>query len=187
MQIRYFLLFLPVLLFLQNCRKEDSDFFATKDDLVPLYFLSDTFTCTAQKEVPGLGSINWTSNIIAVQREGTLFFSFITFESAESPYIRERLSFWNLPVQTGKTELQKAHPQPYCSYNRTLGDGDLLHASWKLDTTKENWLEVVQLDTVARMVRGKFDVHLIMHEQGGLGILHSERINFKKGNFEMRY
>jgi hypothetical protein len=187
MQIRYFLLFLPVLLFLQNCRKEDSDFFATKDDLVPLYFLSDTFTCTAKKEVPGLGSIDWTSNIIATQWKEKLFFTFITFESAENPYIRERLSFSNIPPQKGVHELGSVAMRPSCSYSRWLGDGDLLHAGWKLDTTKENWLEVVQLDTVARMVRGKFDVHLIIHEQGGLGILHSERINFKKGNFETRY
>lgn len=184
---RYFPLLFFVIPFLQNCRKDEPDFFANQDDLASLYFLSDTFTCTAQKEVPGLGSVSWASNIIASDVTGKLSFTFITFESAENPYIRERLSFRNIPQQTGKTALQKAHPQPYGNYSRWQGDGDLLFAGWNLDTLKENKMEIVQLDTVARMVKGKFDVYLIRTLQSSVGVQHSERINFKNGYFETRY
>ena len=182
-----FMLFCAALVF-QNCKKsEESIFFTTEEDLIPLYFLSDSFLCTATKEVPGLGSINWTANILGVIRNGKLSVTFITYQDSVNVDARERLSFGNIPVALGSNNLGNDTYLPFSSYSRWLSDGDVLNASWDIDNKMDNTLEVTQLDTICKVVTGKFDVHFKMITQGSFGFVHSERINFKNGSFIAKY
>ena len=181
------MLFCAALVF-QNCKKsEESVFFTTEEDLIPLYFLSDSFLCTATKEVPGLGSINWTANILGVIRNGKLSVTFITYQDSVNVDARERLSFGNIPVALGSNNLGNDTYLPFSSYSRWLSDGDVLNASWDIDNKMDNTLEVTQLDTICKVVTGKFDVHFKMITQGSFGFVHSERINFKNGSFIAKY
>ncbi len=188
MDIKFFLVLLCAATIFQNCQKsKEPEFFSTETDLIPLYFSPDSFICTATKEVPGLGSIHWTANILGAIREGKLSITFITYEDSVNVYARERLSFRNIPLAIGSNRLKNDTYLPFSSYSRWLSDGDVVNASWELDTEMDNILEVIQLDTISRIVTGKFNVHFKITTQGSFGFVHSERINFKNGSFNTKY
>jgi hypothetical protein len=180
-------LFFSALLFYTCKKSQEPDFFVTGEDLVPLYFLPDTFLCSATKEVPGLGSVNWTANILAVLRKGKLSLTFITYQDSINIHARERLSFSNIPLATGSNVIGNDLSLPFSTYGRSLADGDVLNASWEVDPDLDNTLEVTQLDTMLRLVSGNFNLHFKMTTQGSFGFVHSERINFSSGYFTTKY
>ncbi len=71
-------------------------------------------------------------------------------------------------------------------YSRLLDDGDVLDGAWDIDTSCLNFIEIKQLDLDCMEVRGDFELHLKMVQQGQIGILYSERINFVNGKLEAR-
>ncbi|MEY3240524.1 MAG: hypothetical protein RIR11_1962 [Bacteroidota bacterium] len=190
MNIKLFILLFFSTLFLYNCKKSEElepSFFVTGEDLLPLYHLQDSFLCTATKEVPGLGSVNWTANILAVLRKGKLSLTFITYQDSINIHARERLSFRNIPISTGFNVVGNNLSLLFGTYDRWLADGDVLNASWEVDTALDNTLEVTQLDTVSRLVSGNFNIHFKMTTQGSFGFVHSEQINFSSGYFSAKY
>jgi hypothetical protein len=186
MNIRSFILLLIAALALQNCKKE-AEFFSTKEDLIPLCYSPDSLLCTAVKEVPGQGSVNWTANTFGGMYQGRLVLDFLTFQDIISYEQRERLSINIIGAKMGKFYLGNDYSLPFASYSRWLADGDVLNAVWDLDTEEDNWVEIVQMDTIAKTVTGKFDVHFKMTTQGSNGFVHSERINFSSGHFTTTY
>lgn len=183
----YFAPFL-VCLFLFGCKKwNDPDFFATEEDLKPLYTRPDSSSCVATKKIPGLGKIEWRANTLATIDDGNLLITFITFQDSADFSIRERLSFWKVPLSKGEYELTADVQMLFSNYSRWLADGDLLNAGWEVNTSKNNSIEIKEINTSARTVKGTFDVHFIMTTQGIPGHLHSERIDFEDGKFEIIY
>lgn len=196
MNIRLFIILGCLSACFQNCKKMEEDtpqenpvYFTTLVDLELLAFLPDSFLCTATKEVPGLGSVSWTANCFAAIRDNKFGVGFVTYEDTVDLYARERLTISNIPPQKG-FYLMKPYPpvegSAFADYSRWHSDGDVLNALWEIDTDKNNYIEIDELNTETRRVSGKFDVHFKMTVQGSWGYVHSERINFKSGNFKAK-
>lgn len=186
--IKIYLIPLFVCLFLIGCKKwNDPDFFATDEDLKPLYTLPDSSSCVATKKVPGLGKIEWRANTLVTVKDGDILITFITFQDSADFSIRERLSFRKIPFLKRKYELANDVQMPISTYSRWLADGDLLNAGWEVNISKNNAIEIKEINTSARTVKGIFDVHFIMETQGIPDHLHSERIDFEDGKFEIVY
>jgi hypothetical protein len=187
---KYFLSLLIVCAFLQSCKKqEDLGYFVNEEDLLPLYFQPDSLLCTATKEVPGLGSVPWTANSFAQihKQKGTFIFTFITYREPVYLEVREILGFaGNIPLATGTYKLGTTTLSPLGSYATATADGDVINAVWDTDPDYDNYIEVTKLDTVSKLVHGKFDIRLIKNQQGSRGTIHSDRINFKNGAFAAR-
>jgi len=188
MNIKLFFVLSVIVVSLQNCKKsEGQDYFTSPTDLVALYHLPDSFLCTAAKEVPGLGSVPWTANVLGGIRDGKLIITFITYEDSVNVHARERLSFNNIPLNIGKYIVESDTYLPFSNYSRWLSDGDVLNALWELAPEMDNNIEVVQLDSTSRTITGKFNVHFKITTQGSFGFVHSEKINFVNGKFYMKY
>jgi hypothetical protein len=175
-------------LFLFGCKKgNDSDFFATKEDLKPLYIFPDRSSCVATKKIPGLGKIEWRANTFVTVKNGNILITFVTYQDSISFSIRERLAFRNIPLLKGIHKLANDVQMPISTYSRWLSDGDLLNAVWEVNTNANNIIEIQEIDTSTRNVKGLFNVHFIMTTQGSLDDVHSERINFEDGKFDIIY
>lgn len=188
MYYRTLIALLLSVLMMDSCKKEKPDFFATDVDLETLYFHPDSFLCSATKEIPGFGSMSWTANCAAGKKEDKFGIGFITYESEANLYARERLTIGNIPAHTGLYELEPIELGLVGgSFSRWVADGDVLNASWNIDQEQNNTIEIIEINEEARIIRGKFDVHFIMTQQGSFGLVHSEKINFKNGSFVVRY
>jgi hypothetical protein len=172
---------------------DDVTAFKSSVDLEPLVFLQDCFSCTATKEVPGLGSISWVSNGIVRSLDDKLYLNFQKSEqNFELLFRRETLNLNDVPMSIGTYVVhdnffwQQNMEGPHGGYYRLLDDGDVLDAGWSIDTTCLSFIEITQLDLECKEVRGKFEVHLQMVQQGQAGTLYSERINFLNGEFYAR-
>ena len=188
MNIKFLSMLLWAALIFQNCKKlQEPDYFTTEKDLIPLYFSPDSFLCSATKEVPGLGSVNWTANSVGQIVRGKLLFTCITFQDSINFELREILGVGNIPLEIGNNILGNDINFPFSGYGTAVADGDLINAEWGLNLEQDNYFEVLQLDTISHIVEGKFDLHFKMTRQGSFGFVHSERINFKNGGFITKY
>ena len=165
------------------CKK---DTFTNEIDLILLAYSPNEPICTASKQVSGLGSITWTANSFAQVGNNKFEIAFITYQDTINWELRETLGFSYIPISVGKFTLGNESPSAKSSYFRSIGDGDLIDASWDLDTNKNNYLEITSLDTINRIVTGRFDTHFIITTQG-IFDKHSEKINFKEGSFSVGY
>ena len=177
------LIFTVTLLF--SCEK--ADFFTTEDDLILLEYVPDAFLCTATKEVPTRGSVNWTANTFGQIINNRLILTMITYQDTISQEQRERLEFGIIQQQVGKYPLENDINRFSAYYSRWIDDGDVQDATWRVDPAEEdNFIEIIEMDTVSRIVKGRFNVHFFMWEQGSFG-LYSKKINFKDANFTVKY
>ena len=185
-----------------NCTKDKVPApFTSKIDLELLPFWSDSFLCTAVKEIPGLGSVNWTANCAGyIHRPNeynnnpeSLSIQFTTASNAKGSFyeVRECLNISILPIKVGVFKVLSAPgvPNPDLifsgSYSHSIADGCVLDALWLIDNTKTNFINITSIDTIAKRVNGSFDVHFKMKTQGK-ETLHSEVINFKSGSFRAK-
>lgn len=169
---------------------DDTSAFKSSVDLQPLDYLKNCHSCTAIKQVPGLGEIPWVGNCEIYIAENTLQFKFKSFESYfEELLLREDLFLGYVPISPGIHQMYDyeswvADPsKSFGGYGRLLDDGDVGDGYWDVDTTCTNYIEITRLDLEEREIEGKFEIHLKMKSQGTHGILYSERINFLNGRF----
>jgi hypothetical protein len=193
MNVKVVAIFLCLVFYALACKKDDEDFFASTVDLERLAFLTDSFLCTAIKEVPGLGTIPWTANCEVYVADTSLEFRFNTYQDTINKGIRETVACSYVPIQEGRFRIGilDKYTQPivfntYAVYARSLDDGDVADGFWIIDTTQTNYIEITELDLINKRVTGKFDLHFRMKTQGSHGVLYSERINFKSGDFRAR-
>lgn len=184
---------LCLVFFALACKKDDKDFFTSAVDLERLAFLPDSFLCTAIKEVPGLGSISWTANCEVYISDSTLALRFRTYHDTINKGIRETVACSYVPIKQGRfiVGVFDHYAQPviyntFATYSRSLDDGDVADGFWIIDTTQINYIDITELDLINKRVSGKFDLHFRMKTQGSHGVLYSERINFKSGDFRAR-
>lgn len=183
--------FAILLAFLSACKKDDS--FKSNVDLERFAFLPDSFLCTATKEVPGLGKIPWTANCAARLLPNEKFqIEFTTISDLDDQYLRESFTFLNISQRSGLYQVfdsesfQKNENLAYCSYSRTLSDGDVYDARWTCDLSKSNEFKVEEIDLVNKIVKGSFNIHLEKKNPGNSGVMYSDYINFKNGQFTAR-
>ena len=171
---------------------DDTTAFKSSVDLQPLEYLRGCYSCTAVKEVPGLGEIPWVGNCqVYVAWDTVLQFRFLTYEPYfEELLLREDLSFNYVSISVGvhpvydNYQFQQNPGTTFGYYARLLDDGDVGDAGWTTDTICTNYIEITRLDLEDREIEGKFELHLKMVVQGTHGILYSERINFLNGRFK---
>lgn len=163
---------------------DDTSTFKNILDLQSLEYLRNCYVCTAVKQVPGLGEIQWKANCMVSIVDTTLRFGFYTYEPwFEELLPREELSFVFVPMSIGVQPIDN-WLQNSGHYVRLWDDGDLISAVWGVDTTCTSYIEIIRLDLEDMEVEGKFEVHLKMIAQFPIGgIYHSERINFFNGRF----
>lgn len=65
----------------------DTSAFKNIIDLQPLAYLKNCYSCTAIKEVPGLGEVSWTGNCEVYMADSLLEFRFSTYQ----PFFNELL------------------------------------------------------------------------------------------------
>ena len=190
MNFKLFTVVLCFICYALACKKEDKDYFTSSVDLEQLTFLPDSFLCTATKEVPGLGSIPWTANCYVYTADTFLEFRFNTYQDTINKGIRETVACSYVPIKQGRFAAGIFDPylnpvvyNTFGSYGRSLDDGDVADGYWEIDTAQTNYIDIIKLDLINKRVEGKFDLYFRMRTQGTHGILYSERINFKGGDF----
>ena len=180
--------FAILLAFLSACKKDDS--FKSNVDLEQFTFLPDSFLCTATKEVPGVGKIPWTANCTAWLSDNKLEIIFNTINNQSDKYIREVLQFSALEPIVGNCKIfnynSKWKKVPFCGYSRTLSDGDVYDSLWGCIEEESNYLEIEEIDLLNKIVKGNFNVHLRKENPGNSGVMYSDYINFKSGQFTAR-
>lgn len=171
---------------------DDTTAFKSNVDLQPLEYLKNCYSCSAIKQVPGLGEISWVGNCqVRIVWDTVLVFSFTTYQPYfEELWRREELFFHITPVDIGafaifdNSQWQQNQSLSYGSYNRSTADGDVFDGSWGADSLCNNFFEITRLNLEDKEVEGKFELHLKMKAQGTNGVLYSERINFLNGIFK---
>jgi hypothetical protein len=180
---------------LHNCKKEtpEPNYFKSLVDLEPLTYFPNSLLCTATKEVPGLGSISWTANCEAYIVDNTLQIRVTTVQDTIDKGTREEIYCGYIPLRQEYYSVGTFNPyaQPviyntFGTYSRLLDDGDVLDAHWTVDESEQNFIEITNLDLDSKRVEGRFDLYFLMKTQGTHGIMYSEQINFKTGNFKAR-
>jgi hypothetical protein len=162
---------------------DDTSVFKTSYDLEPFDHIQDCFLATATKEVPGLGTADWTLNVhttigISTVGMGMRLETYADFGPQNFIFERELITL-SFPLAEG------LHPINSSFYVRLADDGDVGEAEWDLDTNCTNFVEILQLDLECREVRGNFELHFILEGQS-ISTPHSERVNFINGKFEAR-
>ena len=140
-----------------------------------------------------MGTIPWTANCEVYVADTSLEFRFNTYQDTINKGIRETVACSYVPIQEGRFRIGilDKYTQPivfntYAVYARSLDDGDVADGFWIIDTTQTNYIEITELDLINKRVTGKFDLYFRMKTQGSHGVLYSERINFKSGDFRAR-
>ena len=152
--------------------------------------MPSNYLCTATKEVPGLGSVDWTANTLAFIKDNKINLHLQTYQDTIDKFQREHLGFNNVEIIANKKieiydvdNFQKNTDLPFGAYGRLLADGDVADGFWTIDMSKTNYIRMTKIDLDKRIVEGEFDVHFRMKTQSTNGTLYSERINFKSGKF----
>jgi|GEM_PF-6839419 len=119
-------------------------------------------TITALKD-----SIAWTAQVRAVFEEATgdSLITIIADAYYDHSSISEDLDFTNIPPRAG---LYTLHPHTiftlpsrvYSSLYEVEG-GDVLYATYKLDTTMTNWLSIESYDPISRKIVASFQASYI--------------------------
>lgn len=169
----------------------DTSAYKSNVDLQILAYLKNCYSCTAIKEVPGLGEIPWAGNCEVYIVDSILEFRFNTYyQYFEEFLLRESLAFSYIPPHVGVRPIYDYSnwvldpEKSFGSYGRSLDDGDVSDGFWGTDTNCTSYIEITRLDLEDREVEGRFEIHLIIKQQGTNGILYSERINFLNGKFK---
>jgi hypothetical protein len=172
---------------------DDTSAFKSPVDLETLSVVQDCYLCNATKQVPGLGSIAWNANSNVHIANNKLRVNLYTYRPWYQYMLqREGLSIYNVPLTIGIHSVsdiyhfQADNSILFSSYGRSISDGDVSDGYWTLDTLCTNFIEITQLDLEDMEVRGNFEVHFTLKEQGQVGLLYSERVNFLNGKIEAR-
>lgn len=159
-------------------------------DLKILSYINTCYLCQSVKTVPGLGSINWTANCATTYNVDSLLkIEVITYLKESNQFFsREKILFLNVPRKVGLYKLNNTtkinnERVPYSSYFRLEADGDLLDASWKIDTLCLNYIDIQQINLDDKYISGEFEIHLLITPNINF-TYYSDRINFTKSKFQ---
>lgn len=163
---------------------DDTSAFKSTVDLQPLEYLKNCYSCTAIKQVPGLGEIPWKANCMVRIVGAKLRLWFYTYEPwFEELLPREQLAFVDVPIDLGIHFVGNIIPLSRGYYTRLWDDGDVVGAGWETDTTCTSYINLTRIDLDNEEIEGEFEIHLTLKYPDPTGILHSERINFLNGRF----
>lgn len=142
----------------------------------------------ATKQVGG-SSVKWSAGGAALRDDyiaGLL--NFVGGTRDEYDQLREQLVISQIPMQPGKYNIQEGSPNdsgsPESGYYRFISDGDVLGSSYGVRGKSGNWVEIIEVDTVTKIVKGRFSVHYIIkdkHKDSGF----PAEVDFEDGYFEV--
>ena len=178
MKAKFFLFIF--LLFLLACNKDKLEIFFPGSQ--------EHGFMTASKKVDG-SSDEWAASGFAIR--DAYHADLLNFRGdTEDEYgqRRESLNIRQIPMKSGKYKIQEGSPSssgsPESGYYRVISDGDVTGANYGTRGKNGNWVEIIEIDTVAKVVKGKFSVHYIIsdkHKDSGF----PKEVDFEDGYFEV--
>ncbi|MBL7831424.1 MAG: hypothetical protein JNK41_10385 [Saprospiraceae bacterium] len=188
-----------LLLNIISCKEDNDDYLNTPDFKQYLTIESDsTYTITATKNVPGIGSAFWKSNGSTIMENGKIDIYFINYSFAyfttDSILVpRELISFQphNLKIGDFSQLLTNAEGSNKDStlisplFVLLTDDGDVAIGSWQLDTTKKNTFKITGIDYERGIFAGTFNFYFYSKDPVEYPEHYSQRINFLNGKFTL--
>lgn len=190
-----FILSLCFIIFL-SCKKDDN--FLNTPDFKEYELRPNSTLCQAKKCVPGVGCVNWKSNAHAVysisSAEKFKNHFHMGFGNVEINVIGQDTEYYNREGITisSKPIIGKFYIPSWkfnvdtisAGYERNAGDGDVLDQSWHIDSTKTSWVQIDNIDTVARKFSGSFQLYFITTQFKSQPGRYSDKYSFTDGKFE---
>jgi hypothetical protein len=113
------------------------------------------------------------------------FIGINTFDSEGTS--REQLSFLFIPLKVGKYVLKN----PDFSYSLsaqsiagyTSGHDDEIDGSWYSNNDKDNFIEILSIDTATKIMKCKFDVRLKIYDNS-TNLNYPSKVHFTEGQIE---
>lgn len=136
----------------------------------------------------------WEASGIAYKVEPypTLSIAFGTLDPIDS-VLREDLGFSRIPYRVGQFSVY--HPilvvnnpiwKDSLSSQYALLYDDLIGPAFHPDTTKNNWIWIEAIDSVQKIIKGKFDVTYRIEPAGASGTHYPPEVHFSNGIFEVK-
>lgn len=106
---------------------------------------------------------------------------------------RESIVFGEIVYATGRYDVVKedANQQngiPDASYHTLSDDGDVGEDNYKLDDSRDNWVEITAIDTIngEMTVSGIYNLHFLI-EGNKKNPINPDRVSFTEGVFEVKF
>jgi hypothetical protein len=185
MQFKFMLVILTTI-FLFACQKEDKyRAFSNNWKGPQTYGKVSAFRDGRLWQASGVAGLSGSSGLYAI--------TFQTFDPIDSVYT-EDLSFSNVPFKVGRYDyihhlVVVANNPIYADSLVSLyseGYDDLFGPGFYADTTKHNWLLIESIDTIQNVIKGKFDVHYRISEDGATYSNYPLTVHFSGGEFEVK-
>lgn len=173
-----------------NVKEIDTCGYVTNNDFIPFLTVDNSFCAFAQKEVPCLDMKPWKFNCGAFKSKNKFHIELKTFYDTLDFTDSEYLDFSSIPSTIGKYTVLNSDLKLYntmilySTYSRVNEDVGL--ASWEIDESLCNFIEIISIDEINQIIIGKFEVHF-KDKYPDFGIQHSFRINFLNGTFTAYY
>ncbi|TAK50393.1 MAG: hypothetical protein EPO28_00435 [Saprospiraceae bacterium] len=185
--MRKFIILISFIAIVISCKKEDTGF------PIPIY---QPGPMTYGKATAVKATENWTASAYGQEEdwsEGTV--SVIAQTYSEEGFLREILSFQEVPKKIGKYNLSKTiSPNDglvLASYGNIIDDGDVLGDYYNLDlNATDNFVEVTYIDTLERIIRGKFTATFVIDLTGAykekIDPANPDKVKFWNGMFDVK-
>ena len=134
---------------------------------------------------------NWEAEGMAsryAEKDSIFGLSFDTY--TYDGILRETGGINEIPLQLGKYAVWR---NPYGggfngktvgSFTTIVSDGDVIGDRYRLDESKDNYVEVTTLDTIANKAAGYFELHFVVQQPKNYEE-NSDEVHFNSGTFEV--
>jgi hypothetical protein len=187
-----YVIFCTLTLALFSCRKNEEPMVTVPDDTIPIvdtiktalglveYYSNDTYVSDTSSCI--MYYHNYVKN----------FYMYFTVRQNLPPNINASTTFHNLPFKEGKYPLKRdnnvsAHNGLPSFFSGITVDGDQYAGQYYLDTTRTAFLEIVELDTVAQTVKGRFELTMFKDERLLNYNSLVDTVKVRDGRFYLRY
>jgi len=185
--MRKFIILISFIAIAISCKKEDAGL------PIPIY---QPGPMTYGKATAVKATENWTASAYAILEDwsnGTISLNAETF--SDDGFLRESLGFSEIPAEVGKYELGNFRPLddgiPGVGYCNIIDDGDVLGDCYVVDlTATDNFVEVTYVDTLERIIRGKFTATFVIDLTGAykekIDPANPDKVKFWNGMFDVK-
>lgn len=176
---------------------KDLAIYLLKEDTT-YYRNGDTLFASAIKLVPSQGYICWRSNNYVNIYRGNHGLVLINYADTADWKNQVSWSFMReiLSVQFDINKIGKQKVVDYqtylkdttllqANYSKAADGGDVVDATWKLDMSHENYIEIIHIDLKKMVFEGNFELSFKLEEQSKLpNVKYSDKVHFRCGKFK---
>jgi hypothetical protein len=142
------------------------------------------------KSAPSGWAVDWEAGGYAIYESNRNFFFLNGTTQLFDGSTRESVGIAAIPVRVGRTEIKRQRRDSLTTfgvYHRLIADGDVLDGVYRIDTTAANsWIEVMALDTVAKTVSGRFELHFVLEKYNSQRE-YPKKLSFTDVKFDMKF